>query len=211
MGGQEPNGRFRTALSNDLEKLSQHYTDRARRIYTRIDEGIDRTAVLLTALAALRRHAGDRRRDDDLRATWPSRSPTSRASPRRSPPARLRVSIPFSERSDEIGALARSIAVFQRAMRHNEELNRTVRDDAETRTQRQEQMSGEISRFSAEVEATLAELGRISDQMLAASTQLAGAADDASAKTERRDRPPRRRPPPMCATSRPPPTNCRPP
>ena len=95
------------------------------------------------------------------------------------------VSVPFSERRDEIGALARSIAVFQRAMRHNEELNRTVRDDAETRTQRQEQMSGEISRFSAEVEATLAELGRISDQMLAASTQLASAADDASAKTER--------------------------
>src|ERR1019366_2391141 len=93
------------------------------------------------------------------------------------------ISVPFSERSDEIGALARSIGVFQRAMRSNEELNRTVRGDAEMRTQRQEQMSNEISRFSAEVEATLAELGRISDQMLAASTQLAGAADAASAKT----------------------------
>jgi methyl-accepting chemotaxis protein len=95
------------------------------------------------------------------------------------------VAVPFSERSDEIGALARSIAVFQRAMRHNEELNRTVRDDTETRTRRQEQMLGQISRFSAELEATLAELGRISDQMLAASTQLASAADDASAKTGR--------------------------
>ena len=95
------------------------------------------------------------------------------------------IAIPFSERNDEIGALARSIAVFQRAMRHNEELNRTVVDDAQTRAHRQEQMSSEISRFSADVEATLAELGRISDQMLAASTQLATAADDASAKTTR--------------------------
>ena len=93
------------------------------------------------------------------------------------------VSIPFSDRGDEIGALARSIGVFQQAMRHNEELNRTVVDDADTRARRQEQMSNEISRFSAEVEATLAELGRISDQMLAASTQLAGAADAATSKT----------------------------
>ena len=39
-------------------------------------------------------------------------------------------------RGDEIGALARSIAVFQHAMRNNEELNRTVVDDAETRARR---------------------------------------------------------------------------
>lgn len=95
------------------------------------------------------------------------------------------VTIPFSARGDEIGALARSIGVFQGAMRQIEELNRTVVDDADVRARRQEQMSGEIARFSADVEATLAELGRISDQMLAASTQLANAADDASAKTAR--------------------------
>src|SRR6185369_6694566 len=64
------------------------------------------------------------------------------------------VAIPFGERPDEIGALARSIGVFQQAMRDNDELNRTVVEDAETRAKRQEQMSGEIARFSAEVEAT---------------------------------------------------------
>jgi methyl-accepting chemotaxis protein len=95
------------------------------------------------------------------------------------------IAVLFSDRGDEIGALARSIEVFQGAMRRNEDLNRTLRDDTRTRSQRQELMSSEISRFSAEVEATLADLGRISDQMLEASTQLAGAADDASAKTER--------------------------
>ncbi|HEY5216892.1 MAG TPA: HAMP domain-containing methyl-accepting chemotaxis protein [Pseudolabrys sp.] len=95
------------------------------------------------------------------------------------------VSIPFSDRTDEIGALARSIGVFQQAMRNNDDLNRTVIDDAQSRAQRQEQMSGEIARFSADVETTLSELGRISDAMLAASSQLACAADDASAKTAR--------------------------
>jgi methyl-accepting chemotaxis protein len=86
------------------------------------------------------------------------------------------------ERSDEIGALARSIGVFQETMRKNKDLNRTVLADAEARARRQEEVSHEISRFGAEVEATLAELGRISDQMLAASGRLTGAADNASTR-----------------------------
>ena len=93
------------------------------------------------------------------------------------------IGIPFSDRNDEIGALARSICVFQNAMRKNEELNRTIVDDADLRARRQERMSDEIAQFSGEVEATLAELGRISDEMLAASAQLAAAADNASTKT----------------------------
>jgi methyl-accepting chemotaxis protein len=176
--------RVRDALSKDLEKLSQHYTERARRIYSRIDEGIDKTAVLLTLLAAfavLLALAGalmiGRGIVKPLAAITGVTEQVAGGD--------ASVSVPFSERSDEIGALARSIAVFQGAMRHNEELNRTVVEDAQTRSQRQEQMSGEISRFSADVESTLAELGRISDQMLDASTQLAGAADDATAKTAR--------------------------
>jgi methyl-accepting chemotaxis protein len=91
--------------------------------------------------------------------------------------------IPYTRRGDEIGALARSIAVFQDAMRSNAELSRTVIEDAQGRARRQEQMSAEITRFGAEVEATLSELGRISDQMLAASAQLSGAADNASHRT----------------------------
>ena len=175
---------YRAVLSKDLEKLSQHYTDRARRIYTRIDEGIDQTAALLTALAMLAVMLATAGATTIWRNVAKPIADITRVTEAVAA-GEASVSVPFNERSDEIGALARSIAVFQRAMRHNEELNRIVRDDAETRTRRQEQMSGEVSRFSAEVEATLAELGRISDQMLAASIELASAADDASAKTER--------------------------
>ena len=39
--------------------------------------------------------------------------------------------VPYGERHDEVGALARSIEVFQQTMRKNEELNRTVVDDAQ--------------------------------------------------------------------------------
>ncbi len=110
---------------------------------------------------------------------------------------------------DEIGALARSIALFQRAMRHNEELNQTVRNDAELRTQRQEQMSDEIARFSAEVE-------RPSPNSTGFPTRCCRHRPDWPAwrtmlwpRRNGRPRPPRR-PPPTCATSPPPPTNCPP-
>src|SRR6185312_2128830 len=93
--------------------------------------------------------------------------------------------VPHCDRQDEIGALARSIRVFQQAMLANAELNRTVSSDAEERTRRQNAVSAEIARFSGDIETTLAELGRISEQMLAASTALAGTADVATGKTAR--------------------------
>ena len=96
-----------------------------------------------------------------------------------------KLEIPYSTRADEIGALARSISVFQHAITHNAELNHTVLQDADARERRQQLMSAEIARFSGEVEETLVALGRISDQMLSASTQLASAADNAANKTMR--------------------------
>jgi methyl-accepting chemotaxis protein len=181
-GDNDANRSVRKALNKDLEQLTALYEKRATRVYHEIDTGIDKTALWLSLLAGFavtlavagvfvirqsvaRPLAGITHVTEAVAAGEAS------------------ISVPYSERSDEIGALARSIAVFQRAMRNNEELNRTVRSDAETRTQRQEKMSNQISQFSAEVEETLAELGRISDQMLASSTQLASAADEASAKT----------------------------
>jgi methyl-accepting chemotaxis protein len=93
------------------------------------------------------------------------------------------VSIPYGTRRDEIGALARSIAVFQRVMNNNRELNDKVADDVAARASRQVLMSKEIQRFSGEVEAGISELGAICDRMLAASTDLVGAADRATQRT----------------------------
>jgi methyl-accepting chemotaxis protein len=174
----------REALSKTMEKLSQHYSDRAQRVYTQIDEGIDRTALLTSLLAGFAVLLATAGALIIMRGVAKPITEITRVTEAVAA-GDAQMAVPFSERSDEIGALARSIAVFQRAMRKNEELNRAVVGDAETRARRQEQMSAEIARFSADVEATLAELGRISDQMLAASSQLAGVADDASAKTVR--------------------------
>jgi len=181
-GDNDANRSVRKALNKDLEKLSQLYANRATRIYSDIDTGIDKTAMWLTLLAVFAIALGTAGALVISRSIVKPIGEITRVTETVAG-GDASIAIPFSERKDEIGALARSIAVFQRAMRNNEELNRTVRSEAELRTARQEQMSAEISRFSAEVEETLATLGRISDQMLAASAQLACAADAASSRT----------------------------
>jgi methyl-accepting chemotaxis protein len=175
---------IRKALADDIDALSQHYTERAQDLYDALGESINKTALLLSLLAAFAVLLATAGALIILRGVARPITEITRVTEAVAA-GDAQMAVPFSERSDEIGALARSIAVFQRAMRKNEELNRAVVGDAETRTRRQEQMSAEIARFSADVEATLAELGRISDQMLAASSQLAGVADDASTKTAR--------------------------
>jgi methyl-accepting chemotaxis protein len=87
------------------------------------------------------------------------------------------IAIPERWRHDEIGALAASIAVFQSAMRSNKELNQTVREDADARRQRQDQIAAEIAAFSADVEVTLHELMKMSGRAKKAATELAQAVD----------------------------------
>jgi methyl-accepting chemotaxis protein len=171
----------RTALNNDLDALGKVYSKRSDRIYAEIDRGIDSTAWVLSILAGiavLLAGAGAimiwravvRPLAEITRVTEVVAKGTSA------------VAIPFGDRGDEIGALARSITVFEQAMRDNEVLNRATRA-AEDRARRQEKLAAEISQFNAEVETTLAKLGRICENMLGASTQLSGAAEHASTRT----------------------------
>jgi methyl-accepting chemotaxis protein len=182
-GDNDANRAVRKALNSDLEQLTRIYSTRAQRLYAEIDDGISRIAMWLTFLGAFTLVLAG------IGAWVIAKSvvrPIERITRVTEEVAlgNAGIKIPFSARKDEIGALARSIAIFQKAMFTNDELTRTVRADAEGRLQRQEQVSTEIARFSSEVETTIAELGRISDQMLAASTRLASVADDASIKTE---------------------------
>jgi len=181
-GDNDANRAVRKALNVDIEALGEHYAKRARKIYAMIDQGIDHTAWLMTLLAA----AAALLAAFGAVIIWgaiarPLASVTSVTQAVAA--GQSDVAVPYRERGDEVGALARSIAVFQDAMRHNKELSRTVTDEAQGRARRQEQMSAEIARFSADIEATLAELATISDQMRSASGALASAADKASERT----------------------------
>jgi methyl-accepting chemotaxis protein len=181
-GDSEKNREGRAALNKDLEAFARLYSQRSKHVYAKIEQGIAAAAWLLSLIAAaavLLAAAGAYmiRRNVARPLAHISRITEAVAA------GETERAVPYGERRDEVGALARSIAVFQDAMRKNRELSRTVIDDAQTRAHRQERMAAEIGQFGADVEATVSELGRISDHMLAASSRLAGAADNAAVRT----------------------------
>jgi methyl-accepting chemotaxis protein len=144
---------IRDALSKDLVALSHHYSDTASRIYTRIDKGIDDTAPLLSVLACSAIALALAGIVIIARSvTRPISDVTNVTEAVAAGERRHRHSIQRSSRQN-------------RRARKNVELNRTVLNDADLRSQRQQDMANEISHFSSEVEATLAELGRISDEI----------------------------------------------
>jgi methyl-accepting chemotaxis protein len=182
MGEFDDNASVHTVLTNDLQSLANVYTRRAESIAATIEHDLAVTAWLMGGLgtsAVLLAAAGiyTIRRSVARPLARITRITESVAA------GETQAVVPYGKRTDEIGALARSIAVFQAAMRKNDELSRTVLDDAQARARRQEQISDEITQFGADVETTLAEFGRMCDQMLRASTELAGAADNASNRT----------------------------
>jgi methyl-accepting chemotaxis protein len=182
-GDNDANRNVRTALNKDLDQLAALYDARTKRIYTELQERLSWTLWILSALAlaavvlaivgvliiwrAVARPLGLITRVTETVAG-----------------GEAGVAIPYVDRRDEIGALARSIGVFQQAMNRNEDLTRTVRSDAEARERRQQQVSSEIAGFGGDIEVKLGELGRISDQMLKASAAMSSCADQASSRTE---------------------------
>jgi methyl-accepting chemotaxis protein len=181
-GDNDANRTVRTALTNDLDKLGALYAKRSRAIYAEIESGIHVTAVEMMVLGALAlvlamagalviRHSIARPLAAVTRVTEAVAA------------GEATLAVPFRDRADEVGALARSIAIFQDAMRRNVELNKTVLGDAEAKTRRQEQIAAETSRFGTDIEASLSELGRLFEHMLTASARLTDAADLASARS----------------------------
>jgi len=171
----------RTALNHDLESFGRHYAQRAFDIYVEIDRSISDTALMMSVLAGLAlllagagafiiRHAVTRPLAEIARVTEAVAEGST-------------IAVPYGSRSDEIGALSRSISVFQIAMRSNADLNRTVAREAEARAERQENLSLELTTFAGSVERSIVELNTISDQMQTAASGLAEAADHAARRT----------------------------
>lgn len=181
-GDNDANRTVRTALTNDLDKLGKVYANRSRHIYAQIESSIWSTAVemsvlgavalILALFGALVIHRSVARPLAVVTGVTEAVAGGNAA-----------LSIPYRDRHDEIGALARSISVFQEAMRFNVELNKTVQTDADARSRQQERIAAEIAKFGSAIEASLSELGRLFEQLLEASSQLSEAADFAALRT----------------------------
>jgi methyl-accepting chemotaxis protein len=113
MGDNDANRSVRKALNDDLTRLAQVYAERSRRIYEAIDRGMARTAWLVAvtgALAVLLALLGaviiGRKIARSLaRITRLTEAVAA---------GKTEGNIPYTERRDEVGALARSIAFFSR-------------------------------------------------------------------------------------------------
>lgn len=182
-GDNDANRNVRVALNKDLDALAQLYANRSKQLYAQMEQGITSTAYwmsILGAFAVMLAGFG-------AFVIWRSCiKPLADITHVTEEVAGGRdVEIPHRDRKDEIGALAGSIAVFQKAMRTNAQLNKTVTRDAEARAMRQEIMSSEISQFSADVEASLSELLVLSGHVREGSQHIAEGVSATSDLTSR--------------------------
>jgi hypothetical protein len=118
------NARFHAALTEEFESANAGSWNVERGIYMSAD-------VADAASARNDRNPSQRQRDGAASVTGPISDITSVTEAVAAGDAAI--TIPFTDRRDEIGALARSIGIFQTAMRKNVELNRTVLNDADLR------------------------------------------------------------------------------
>jgi methyl-accepting chemotaxis protein len=181
-GDNEANRSNRKALNADLERLAELYARQSREVYRRLDWSIDFAAMMMSVLgglAILLSAAGALIiRRAVVRPLAEITHVTEQVAEGQTVP------VPYGSRRDEIGALSRSISVFQHAMQHNKDLNHSMAAETAAREQRQENLSTEMAAFTRAFESNIAELGTISDQMLEAAAQLAEAADRAARRTE---------------------------
>jgi methyl-accepting chemotaxis protein len=203
-GDNDANRNVRTALNKDLDALARHYTERSRRIYDELEASNRAGAWIMGALSACacvlvglgiltigryiaRPLQGITRVTEAVAA------------------GDATITVPYTQRQDEIGALARSIGVFQQAMQRNAEMQEEIlseskrqaqreidganaraereRAEAESRMRHQEALAAQIAAFGADLDATLRELGHISEEVLATSGNLVASAADASTRS----------------------------
>jgi methyl-accepting chemotaxis protein len=181
-GDNDANRSVRTALNQDLDRLGALYSKQARDTYRKIDTGIDFAAWLMSLLSAMAillagfgsfilRHAVTKPLAE---ITWVTEKVAAGDA----------LPVPYGTRRDEIGALSRSISVFQHAMHHNKDLNKKMAAETAGREQRQARIAAEIATFTSSFEQNIDELGKISDQMLESAKHLSEAADRAARRTE---------------------------
>ena len=184
LGELNENDSTHVALARDIEALGQAYAQRSQRLYTEIDNGARWFALILVALAMLLLLLAAVGTIIVWRSCIRPLAAMTRVTEQVAD-GQLDVTIPYRGRGDEIGALATSIAVFQAIMRHNEQLTKTVRQDAEERLKRQEAIAAEAARFSADVQGTLNDLMKMSRRAKTASTELTNAVNITLDRTSR--------------------------
>jgi methyl-accepting chemotaxis protein len=181
-GDNEANRSVRTALNKDLDKLSAIYDARSKQIYAELETGVARTAWLLGVLSVVSVVLAVVGIVIIGRAVARPLREIARVTEQVAGGA-TGVAIPNADRQDEVGALARSIVIFQQAMERNAELNRTIADDVKAREARNAHIQNAVESFRVSVEQALAAVGRNAETMRTTAQTLTGVASNAKDQT----------------------------
>jgi methyl-accepting chemotaxis protein len=133
-GDNDANRAVRSALNKDLEALSEVYAERSRQIarQTEVNRSMSFVLTCLGGLALVLVVIGIL----IIARSVVRPLSTITAIIKRVAEGAENVDVPHTDRTDEIGALAQAIRIFQEAMDRNRDLNLTVLQDSRTREER---------------------------------------------------------------------------
>jgi methyl-accepting chemotaxis protein len=181
-GDNDANRAVRSALNKDLEALSKVYAERATQISadTEFNRKLSFVLTSLGGLALLLVVVG---------VVIIARSiarPLSAitATIKRVAEGEEHVEVPHSERSDEIGALAHAIRIFQGAMQHNRNLNVQVSEDARAREERGRHTESAIEAFRRAIGSVVRAVDENASVMRTTAQTISRVTSDANARAD---------------------------
>ncbi len=152
-GDNDANRAVRSALNKDLEALSRVYAERSRKLARDTDTG--RTlALVLTGLGGLTLLVVVLGVLIIFRSIARPLSAIT-TTIKRVAGGEENVEVPHANRTDEIGALAQAIKIFQEAMDHNRNLNSQVLQDSRARDERARHIETSVEAFQQAIGAVL--------------------------------------------------------
>jgi methyl-accepting chemotaxis protein len=179
-GDNDANRSVRSALNQDLAALSKLYAERSKRIAQQ-GEVNRQLAFMLTGLGALALVVAG------IGALIISRSIARPLSAitltiKRVADGDERVEIPYIGRTDEIGALARAIRIFQEAMERNRDLNSQALQQSDAREQRTRHIEVSVEAFRQAMGDVMRAVTNSASSMRDTATSITGVAADANGR-----------------------------
>ena len=179
-GDNEANREVRIALNKDLEALSKVYAERGKRIALQTESN-RQLAFLLTCLGGLELVLVGAGVLIIFRSVARPLSVIT-ATIKQVAEGADGVEVPHTNRSDEIGALARAIQIFKEAMDRNRNLNSQVLLDSKAREDRARHIETSVEAFRTAIGSVLAAVNDNASAMRETAQSISGVASEASGR-----------------------------
>ncbi len=179
-GDNDVNREVRIALNKDLEALSKVYAERSKKLALQTDTnhtmafvltclGVIALAVVVIGVLIIARSIA--RPLSVITATIKQVADGAEG-----------VEVPHTGRSDEIGALARAIKIFQEAMDRNRNLNSQVVEDSKARDERSRHIETSVDAFREAIGSVLRAVTDNATSMRGTAQSIASVSSDASGR-----------------------------